>query len=134
MNIYFVMLFGGILGIILHTFKSVNDIRKRLLITTPNVKFKTVFVEFWSSEWLALVGSLICYGTLLFVASEFANLKAMDTTDPTESLKDRLLHFNISNFIKTSSVIAGYFSDSLVYGFLGKTEQSLKEKFDNPKP
>lgn len=126
MNIYAVMMLGGILGIILHSFTAVRNINKR----TPEATFTMVLKQYWQTEYLAVAASCLCFGVLLFVASEFVNLKQIDTIDYSESIKDRLLHFRISNFIKLTSVIAGYFSDSLVYGFLGKTEKKINEQIN----
>lgn len=130
MNIYLVMTFGGVLGILLHTLKAIRDISKR----NANMNYRMVFMEYWKGEYLSLAGSLLCFAVLLFVASEFVNLQAIDSPDYTEPLKDRLLNFKISNFIKLSSVIAGYFADSLVYSFLGITEKRLKEKLNADEP
>jgi hypothetical protein len=124
--IYLVMVVGGIIGIILHSFKSIRDINKRI----KSVNFREVLKEYWSSEFFSLLGSLLCFGAMLFIASEFVDLRHIDETDYTESLKDRLMHFNISQFIKLTSVIAGYFSDSLVYGFLGVTEKNINKKIE----
>lgn len=125
MNIYLIMAFGGLLGILLHTLKACRDISKR----HEALNFKMVVKEYWKHEGWSLFGSVLCFAVLLFVASEFVNLQAVDNPDYATSIKDRLLNFKISNFIKLSSVIAGYFSDSLVYSFLGTTEKKMKEKF-----
>lgn len=126
MNIYAIMCLGGLLGIILHSFTSVRNINKR----TAGVKFGDVLKMYWQTEYLSVITSCFCFGVLLFVASEFVNLSKIDTIDYSESLKDRLLHFRISNFIKLTSVIAGYFADSLVYGFIGVTEKKINEQIN----
>lgn len=117
------MAFGGLLGILLHAGKAMYNIKKRNETT-----FNNVFQMYWKTEWMSFLGSILCFGVLLFVASEFVNLESIDEPDPAEDVKERLLHFKISNFIKLSSVIAGYFADSIVYGFLGVTEIKLKKK------
>ena len=126
MNIYFVMIIGGFAGIILHSFKAVRDIATR----TAGITFSDALKEYWKTEYLSLVSSLFCFCVLLFVASEFINLNRIDTPDYKDSIPDRLLHFRISNFIKLSSVIAGYMSDSLVYSFLGRTEKKLLKEIN----
>ncbi len=129
MNIYLVMIFGGILGIVLHSFKAVRDINKR----TAGVNFTMVLKQYWTTEYLSIFASIFCFGVLLFIASEFINMKSVDTIDYSQPIKDRLLNFKLSNFIKLTSVLAGYFSDSLVYGFLGKTEQKINDKINEDK-
>lgn len=124
MNIYLVMAFGGMLGILLHAVKSIWAINKK----NPLTKFNQVFKEYWKTEWLSFFVSMFCFAVLLFVASEFVNLNKVDTPDMNEPLKERLLHFKLSNFIKLTSVIMGYFSDSIIYGFLGVTEKNLNTK------
>jgi hypothetical protein len=66
---------------------------------------------------------------LLFISSEFINPGKIDTPDVHDTLQDKLMHFRIANFIKVVSVIAGYFSDSIVYGFMGVTEKRIQKKF-----
>lgn len=122
MNIYFLMALGGLLGIIIHAIKSIGAINKR----TEGVKFKDVFKIYWTSEWLSFLSSFVLFAALLFVSSEFIDLNKIDTPDIREPLKERLLHFKLSSFIKTASIIGGYFCDSIVYGFLGVTEGRIK--------
>jgi len=128
MNIYLLMTFGCIIGIILHAFVAIRNINKK----NPYTKLKDVAKEYWSTEWLSVGFSLFCFFVLLFIASEFINLNHIDKINYSEPLKERLIHFKMSNFIKATSVLAGYFADSIVYGFLGKTEQALNEKFAGP--
>jgi hypothetical protein len=127
MNPYITMTIGGMLGIVLHTFKVIRDINKR----NVNVNFRMVFLEYWKTDYLSLTVSILCFATMLFVASEFIDLNHVEISDPKQPLSERLMHFKIANFIKMSSVIAGYFSDSIVYGFLGVTEVKLKKQFSD---
>jgi site-specific recombinase len=120
------MSFGGLIGILLHTLKTVRDINKR----NASVNFKDVLGEYWKSEYISLISSLICFGAMLFIASEFVNLKQIDATDYTQSLKERFVNFKIASFIKLTSIVVGYFSDSIVYGFLGVTEKNINKKIE----
>jgi hypothetical protein len=124
MNIYVVMLIGGLIGIVLHSFKAVRDIAHR----NDKMNFRMVLIEYWQTEYLSIAASALTFGAMMFVASEFVDLHKIDTPDYTEPLKDRLLHFKISNFIKLTSIIAGYFSDSIVYSFLGVSEKRLQKR------
>jgi hypothetical protein len=125
MNIYIIITVGGLIGILLHSLKKVNEINKGFSNTT----FKIVFVEFWKHDKLSLLTSAVCFGALLFISSEFVNLNQLESVDNTHSLKERLFNFKLAGFIKTASVIAGYFSDSLVYGFMGVTSKRIAEQF-----
>jgi hypothetical protein len=128
MNIYLVITFGGLLGILGHSLKVVNSINKRY----DSTDFKTVFAEYWKHDKLALLTSMFSFAILLYVSSEFVNLNHLEDTH--DSLKERLINFKIATFIKTSSVIAGWFSDSIVYGFMGVTEKRIKKSLDELKP
>jgi hypothetical protein len=125
MNIYLIMTIGGILGIFAHSLKKVNEINK----LHDNMSFQEVFVMYWSHDKLAVFTSVVCYGILLFVSSEFINYGKIDHPDIGDSLQDKLLHFRIANFIKLTSVTVAYFSDSIVYGFMGVTEKRIQKKF-----
>lgn len=128
MNIYIIISFGGLLGIILHAFKSIASINK----ANPNTNFRMVYTQFWKSDWLTVAGSFLCFFALLFVSSEFINYRdvAGQASGVETDLKDKLIHFQIKNFIKVVSVIAGYFADSIVYGFLGVTAKKLEKRFE----
>ena len=128
MNIYLVITFGGLLGILGHSLKVVNSINKRY----DSTDFKTVFAEYWKHDKLAFITSIFSFVILLYVSSEFVNLNHLEDTH--DSLKERLINFKIATFIKTSSVIAGWFSDSIVYGFMGVTEKRIKKSLDELKP
>lgn len=132
MNIYVIITFGGCMGILLHAFKSILSINK----ANPNTNLRMVFNQYWKSDGLTLAGSFFCFFVLLFVSSEFINYKdvAGQANGIETDLKDKLVHFQIKNFIKVVSVIAGYFSDSIVYGFLGVTAKKLEQKFNSANP
>lgn len=127
MNIYVTITFGGLIGILLHALKVMQNINKK----NASTNFRMVFNEYWKSDWFTFIGSLLCFGALLFVSSEFINYQ--DVTgippEPHQDLKDKLIHFQMRNFIKVTSVIAGYFSDSIVYGFFGVAGKRLEKRF-----
>jgi hypothetical protein len=125
MNIYLVMSIGGVIGIILHGLNSIRKINKH----TPNVNLHQVFSEYIKSDKLSLLISAFCFIALLFISSEFVDLSHLEEAERGQSLKERLFHFKLAQFIKTSSIIAGYFSQYIVYGFLGKTAVNLKAQF-----
>ena len=133
MNIYLVITIGGLLGIFGHSLSAVNKINKRTLDTN----FKEVFAAFWRNDKLSVFTSVCFFGILLFCSSEFVNLSTLESTDNNVSLKERLFNFKLASFIKTASVIAGWFNQSIIYGFMGVTEKKLKTFFDkdsNVKP
>jgi hypothetical protein len=127
MNLYFILAIGGLLGAFGHSLKKVNEINKKY----DKTDFKAVFTEYWQHEKLAFVTSIFFYGLLLFVSSELINFKQASTSDPTDSLQDKLLHFRLANFIKCVSVMGGWFADSIVYGAMGVTEKRLQKKFSD---
>ena len=122
MNIYWILCIGGLIGIALHVLKTLNSINKR----NDKATLKLVIDEYWAHDKLALFTSIFCYMVLLFISSEFVNLNQLETIDYSQSLRERLYNFRIANFIKVASVIAGYFSDSLVFGFMSVTEKRIK--------
>jgi hypothetical protein len=125
MNIYLVITIGGLLGIFGHSLSAVNKINKR----TANTNFKEVFAAFWKNDKLSVFTSICFFGILLFCSSEFVNLNNLEEADNSHSLKERLFNFKLASFIKTASVIAGWFNQSIVYGFMGVTEKKLKTFF-----
>jgi hypothetical protein len=132
MNIYLVIAIGGLLGIFGHSLSAVNKINKR----NPNTNFKEVFAAFWKNDKLSVITSVCFFGILMYCSSEFVNLNDLESVDNSHSLKERLFNFKLAGFIKTASVIAGWFNQSIVYGFMGVTEKKLKDFFekDTPKP
>jgi hypothetical protein len=129
MNIYIVITFAGMLGIIGHSLRTINAINKRN--SYNDLKF--VFHEYWKNDKLSLITSVFSFGLLLFCSSEFVNLNDLESVDNSHSLKERLFNFRIAAFIKTAGVIAGWFSQSIVYSFMGVTEKRLKAFFDKDK-
>jgi hypothetical protein len=130
MNIYLVITFGGLLGIIGHSLQKINGINKRHAHTS----FKAVFNEYWKHDWFSVLSSIFFFGVLLFVSSEFVNLKHLEEADNQTSLKERLLNFRLANFIKFASVIAGWFADSLVYGIMGVAEKRIAAQLQAQTP
>lgn len=126
MAIYGVMIIGGILGILLHTYMMALLINKRLKMKDSG----QVFGELWRTEYVKIIGSFLCYSIILFVASEWVDFSKVDQIDYSLSLRERLYHLRIANYIKTSSVIGGYFCESIIYVIFGSLEQRLRKKLD----
>lgn len=127
--IYGVMILGGLFGILGHTFIAARNINKRLKAGSIG----NVFGELWRTDYLSVIGGVLFFGTLLFISSDFINFTKIDEIDYSIPLKERILHFQIANFIKTSSVLGGYFAESIMYGIFGKVEDVIKIRLDNLK-
>jgi hypothetical protein len=127
MNIYLIIAIGGVLGIFAHSLFAVNKINKRTGVSTT---FRSIFIEYWKNDKLSFLTSCFCFLILMWISSEFVNLNQLEQVNNAESLKERLFHFKLAGFIKTASVIAGYFADSIVYGIMGVTEKRLAKTFD----
>lgn len=121
---------GMLLGIFLHSLKSVNEINKR----NNKTDFKQVFAEYWAHDKLSIFTAVFCSAVLLFIASEFIHPGKIDNPDVHDTLQDKLLHFRIANFVKVTAVIAGYFADSIIYGFMGVTEKRIQKRFADDTP
>lgn len=121
------MSLGGLLGIGLHVLVTMQTINKN----TPLATFRDVWSQYWKTDKIAFVISIVSFAILLYLSSEYVDLKNLDTVDYKESIADRLLHSRLASFIKTSSVVAGYFSDYLIYKFIGKTKKVLDKKLDD---
>lgn len=126
MNIYLVMVFGGLIGITLHILVAMATINRKM----EKANFRMVWKQYWSSEYLSLLMSVVAFVGLLYVSSEYVDLNNLERPDYSEPIKDRLFHFKLAAFIKTTSILAGFFSDYVVYKWLGVTEKKLKQKFD----
>jgi hypothetical protein len=127
-HIYILISIGGMIGIILHALRSMAAINKR----NKYVNFRMVFDEYWKTDWFSLIVSFFSFIALVYVSSEFINYQDVTGVppDPKADLKDKLIHFQIRNFIKASSVLAGYFADSIVYGWLGVAGKKLNQRFN----
>ena len=124
------MSIGGFLGIVLHLFVTMQTINKN----TTGVLFKDVWTQYWKTDYLSFIISVLSFFILLFVMSEWIDLNNLDSPDFKEGYADRLLHSRLSTFIKTTSVAAGYFSDYLIYKFIGQTKKVIDKKLDDEKP
>jgi hypothetical protein len=123
------MAIGGLIGIILHSLKNIRSINKRI----PEANYKMLLREYWGKDWLSLCTSIFCFIALLFVADEFINLKAIDNLEKVGTLKERLVNLNLATFVKLTSIIVGYFADSIVYGFMGVTEDKINKQLEDIK-
>lgn len=121
MNTYFVMLIGGFLGIFLHSLVKVRGINRRL----PSENYKSVFVQYWSSEWASVGVSVIAILTAMFISNEYLNIK---DTDKTPANITEILQYKIATFLKTTFVVLGYCADAAVNAFFGVTEKKLQQK------
>lgn len=124
MNIYLVMSLGGLLGISLHVLVTMQTINKN----TPSATFKDVWNLYLKTDRISFIISIVSFAILLYLSGEYVNFNNLDKVDYSEPVPDRLLHYKVANFIKTSSVIAGYFSDYIIYKFIGKTKKALEKK------
>lgn len=127
MNIYITLTISGGIGIVLRSFRNIVKINK----ANANVNLGKVFKIYWTNERLSLLMSVVCFGAILFVSDEIVDFSQVDHIDFTQSLKERLLHFRISNFIRATFIVFGYLSNKLVYGTLGVTAAIVKEKFSD---
>lgn len=127
MNVYLIMSIGGLLGILGHTFFAARKINKRLKLGNIG----DVFGELWEHDFLTIIGGFLFFIILLFVASDYIDMKHLDGVDFSQSIPERLLKFKFSNFVKTSSLVAGWFAESIIYGCFGTVEEVLKRKIDN---
>lgn len=125
--IYIVMTIGGTLGILAHTFVAANKINKRLGVRDLD----HVFGELWEKDLKTIIRGFFFFIILLFIAADYIDFNNLNTVDYTLSIPERVYRFRIANFIRTSSVIAGYFAESIVYGIFGKAEQIIKQKIDS---
>jgi hypothetical protein len=124
------MSIGLLIGTVLHAANSIRKINKN----NPNVSLSQVFHQYIQNDKIALLTSIACSLALLWVSSEWVNLSHLEASDKAEPLKEKLYHFKLAQFIKTTSVVAGYFSDYIVYGWLGKTKGIIADKFKKSEP
>lgn len=131
MNIYLVIFIGGFFGMFLHALVECKKIAKRN--KEASVTFKSVAGIYFREEWLDMIITAVCFLTLVFVASEWINLKQVENFDPKETIADRAMHLKFGLMVKTISVVFAYCADSIVYGFLGVTEEKIKKQFAEEK-
>lgn len=121
MSIYLVMIIGGFLGILIHAIVTMATINKNMQKAT----FKVVWRCYWAYDYWSFIISIAGFTALLYLSSEYVDLEKLDKINYSEPISERLLHFKVSNFIKTSSLVAGFFSDYIVYKFIGKAKKKL---------
>jgi len=124
MNIYLVITIGGLLGIFLHVLVAMQTINKN----TPKADFNMVWQQYWKTDTISFAISIIFFMIYVFTLSEFIDLNHIENTDKSLPAAERILHGNISTFIKTVSVGVGYFADYLAYKLIGKTKKVIDKK------
>lgn len=131
MNPYFLISIGGFVGIWLHVFVTMQTINKN----TPQADFKMVWDQYWKTDYLSFIIASLAFVIYIFCLSEWININNLDSPDVKDSAAENILHGRVSAFIKTFSVVLGYFADYLVYKFIGKTKKIIDKKFeDDEKP
>lgn len=118
---YLIMFAGGLLGIFIYALRKVKGIRKRL----PDADYKTVFRQYWISEWNTVLTSVVVVIACIFISSEYLNI---DANSPTPAGIASILKYKIATFIKTTFIVVGYCANSIVDAFLGTTEAILQKK------
>lgn len=118
---YLIMLIAGMIGIFLFALRKVKGIRKRV----PEADYKTVFNQYWKSEWDTITTSVIVVIACIFISSEYLNIDS-DTEAPAGI--GGIVKFKIATFIRTTFIVIGYSANSIVDAFLGTTEAILQKK------
>jgi len=121
MDINVILTVGGLIGALIHIIVKVADINKRLATTN----YRQVFYEYWKTDWPSFLLSLAVIAGVVFISSEWLNIKETDNIPVTFS---EMLQAKIAQFAKTVSLIMGYCTDSAVAAFLGGTEKKLIKK------
>jgi uncharacterized BrkB/YihY/UPF0761 family membrane protein len=129
MNIYAIIALGGFIGIVLHILIAMQTINRQ----TPKATFNMVWKQYWQTDLLSFLISIVSFLIYIFILSEWIDLHHLDTVDYKEPSAERVLHGNLSTFIKTVSVIVGFFADYLVYKFIGRTKKVIDQKLGEEK-
>lgn len=121
MNNHVIMLIAGLLGVLLHVLYKVGQINKRLC----TVNYKQIFAEYWKTDWVSVILSIVTVVIAVFLSNEWLNLK---DTDKVPTSISEIIQYKLVLFIRTAFVIIGFCADSLVATYLGGTEQKLIQK------
>lgn len=130
MNIYIIMALGEIFGIALHTSFKMIKIKRKMKLKGVKMSWKQVMTDYFDDEGDTWILALCFSGALLFVASEFFDLKHLDQIDYSIPLKERLLHYKITQWIKLSSIIAGFVSSSSSFLIIGTADDKIRDKVE----
>lgn len=125
--IYLIMSGGMLLGVILHLLIALQTINK----ATPKADFAMLWKQYWLTDYLSFALSILVCIIVLFTLSEWLNLQKLDTPNPGETAAEKLLHFRLSSFMKTTSVFIGYFADYIIFKVIGKTKKIIDKKLDD---
>lgn len=129
MNPYLQIAIAGWLGIITHTLIVMVTINK----ATPGVDFWGVFKQYWKSDGISFILSIVVMIAFAILIGEWVNIKKLDTPDFSESIPERLLHFRAAATIKTISYFVGLTADYLIYKAFGKAKKVIDKKLDDEK-
>lgn len=115
------MFIAGLFGIALHSLIAIRKINKNIETET----YKSIFLKYWRMDWISLTTSVVALGAAIFISSEFLN---GDMDKPVPGNIAALIQFKLMAYVKTTFLIVGYCGDSLIYAFLGTTEEKLKKQ------
>jgi hypothetical protein len=125
--IYVISAGGMLLGIILHLVIALQTINK----ATPKADFTMLWKQYWETDYLAFVISILVCCIFLYTMSEWLEIGKLDNPEPGETAADRLLHFKFSAFVKTVSIGMGYFADYFIFKVIGRTKKIIDKKLDD---
>lgn len=115
------MLVAGFLGILLHTLVKIKQINNRLC----TVNYRQVFAEYWKTDWVTILISVVLVVTAVFLSNEWLNLK--DTDKVPDSISG-IVQYKLVLFIRSVFVVIGYCADAILAVYLGGTEAKLIQK------
>lgn len=115
------MIIAGLLGVLLHVLYKVQQINKRLC----TVNYKQIFSEYWKTDWVSVVMSVVVVFVAVFLSNEWLNLKE---TDKVPTSIGEIIQYKLVLFIRTAFVVIGFCADTFVATYLGGTEQKLIQK------
>lgn len=119
---YLLMFVAGILGVFLHALVKIAQINKRYPV--KDVTFAVVWKHYWRMDRISFIISITTIVSLVFVSTEIMSVDKIDMLVSKEHWVNKLILF-LSLFVKTSFIVFGYFSDSLIYNLMGRVEKFI---------
>ena len=133
MNIYLSVSIAFMVGVIIHAAVAMRKINN----ATPGIDFNGVLKEYMKTDTWTLIISILALFVYLIILSEAMGAGDLDVNHPSETASESDLHWRIANYIKTISIIVGYWADYAVYSFFGRAKKVIDTKLgsdENNKP
>ena len=127
MNIYLSVSVAFMVGVIVHAAVAMRKINS----ATPGIDFNGVLKQYIKTDTWTLVISVLALFVYLIILSEAVGAGDLEINHPAETPSENNFHWKIAGYIKTISIIVGYWADYAVYSFFGRAKKMIDTRLGN---